>query len=99
VTQRDPVHHSARWRRVRADVLHRDDWQCQIRGPKCQLVATTVDHITALCDGGSPYDPANLRAACTMCNYGRDHGAKHATWLRRAGYTYRNTLAPTETRL
>ena len=37
----------------------------------CPSPATTVDHIEPLERGGAPFDRANLRAACTTCNYGR----------------------------
>lgn len=87
------------WRVVRLQVLVRDAWTCQIRGPGCTLVARTVDHVRALSDGGAPYDPRNLRAACVHCNASRRHPARTAGLLRRLGYTYRNTVAPTETRL
>lgn len=57
-----------RWRRVRAYVLRRDGYRCQLRGPGCTELATTVDHVRPLCAGGAPYDPGNLRAACGPCN-------------------------------
>jgi 5-methylcytosine-specific restriction endonuclease McrA len=64
-----------RWRTTRLLVLARDAYQCQIRGPRCAGRADSVDHIRALVDGGSKYDPTNLRAACTPCNAGRrDYG-------------------------
>lgn len=59
------------WRKVRAEVLERDGWICQIRGPKCRVAATQVDHIVSWRAGGALYDPANLRAACQPCNGGR----------------------------
>lgn len=62
---------TTRWRQVRALVLARDGYQCQIKGPRCTGVADTVDHIVALKDGGAMYDPAGLRAACLRCNAGR----------------------------
>jgi len=96
---RDPALATAQWRRVRRRVLDRDAWTCQIRGPGCTLAATTVDHVRALSDGGAPYDPGNLRAACRHCNYSRFHIARVRHLLARHGYTYRNTQAPTETRL
>lgn len=58
------------WRRTRALVLARDGYVCQINGPCCTGVATTVDHIRRVVDGGTD-DLANLRAACARCNYGQ----------------------------
>ncbi len=49
-------------------VLERDGHRCQIHGHRCTILATDVDHIVPLADGGAPYDPANLRAACKWCN-------------------------------
>jgi 5-methylcytosine-specific restriction endonuclease McrA len=58
------------WRRVRRWVIDRDLGLCQIRRPKCTHFATEADHIVAVVEGGDFYDPANLRAACRMCNAG-----------------------------
>lgn len=57
--------------RVRLPVLARDGYRCQIRGPKCTVVATDVDHIVSWRHGGELIDPSNLRAACPTCNRGR----------------------------
>lgn len=59
------------WPRIRKMILKRDGHRCQINGPRCKGHATTVDHIVSWQNGGAWYDPANLRAACTTCNYGR----------------------------
>lgn len=66
----DP-YHSGTWPRVRTLVLRRDQHRCKIQGPNCKGTATTVDHIVSWQNGGAWYDPDNLRAACTTCNYGR----------------------------
>ncbi len=63
-----------RWRVVRAFVLRRDLGLCQIRGPRCNGRANTVDHIVKLSQGGAPLDPGNLRAACLSCNCAREGG-------------------------
>lgn len=58
-----------RWRTVRAGVLSRDGYRCQMRlDDRCTVIADTVDHIDRLMDGGAKLDPANLRAACKHCN-------------------------------
>lgn len=56
---------------VRIPVLERDGYRCQIRGRKCTVIATDVDHIVARKDGGALLDPNNMRAACVPCNRGR----------------------------
>jgi 5-methylcytosine-specific restriction endonuclease McrA len=53
---------------VRAVVLERDRWVCQIRDKGCTQGATCVDHITPAIEGGAFYDPANCRASCWSCN-------------------------------
>jgi len=64
-----------KWRQLRLIVLDRDHWRCKIHGPKCLTIATTVDHIVSLADGGSDIE-SNLRAACGPCNYGREGSTK-----------------------
>jgi 5-methylcytosine-specific restriction endonuclease McrA len=73
------VYSTPRWRTVRAYVLRRDSHRCQIQGPRCTSVATTVDHIRELHAGGAAYDPANLRAACLHCNSSRGASYGNAT--------------------
>ena len=52
------------WRRLRKQVLLRDGWRCRW----CGGPADTADHVVALADGGAPFDPSNLVAACRSCN-------------------------------
>jgi 5-methylcytosine-specific restriction endonuclease McrA len=59
-------------------ILARDSHACQIRGPRCTGVATQVDHVVALADGGAHLDPLNLRAACATCSRGRAGGTTYA---------------------
>jgi 5-methylcytosine-specific restriction enzyme A len=56
------------WTKVRAVVLARDRYVCQINGPRCTKHATQADHIVPLAEGGARLDPANVRAACAPCN-------------------------------
>ena len=61
------------WTRVRRQVLERDGYRCQIRNPAvCTTVATCVDHIRGLAEGGDPLAPRNLRASCDPCNQARN---------------------------
>jgi hypothetical protein len=64
----NPIYRTRQWQSVRKQVLSRDQRQCQIRGPRCRGVATCVDHIVELEDGGDPYSLCNLQAACGSCN-------------------------------
>lgn len=57
------------WRRLRAQVLKRDNHQCQVRITGiCTGRADCVHHIKNTAAGGAPYDPTNCAAACTPCN-------------------------------
>lgn len=58
------------WRTLRQQILQRDGGQCQIRGPHCTGIATTVDHIHPRYLGGRDV-ASNLRASCKRCNYSR----------------------------
>lgn len=65
-----------RWRNFRAWFLQLELPEaqrppCAIEGPKCTVVATQVDHIELLANGGAKYDPGNCRPACEPCNTGR----------------------------
>src|SRR5262245_25658833 len=59
---------AAPWREVRARVLSRARYLCEIRGPGCTGRAVEVDHVVPVSQGGARYDAANLRAACKRCN-------------------------------
>jgi hypothetical protein len=77
--------YSGIWPKVRAGVLERDGYVCQIRLPKvCTHKATQVDHIVAIEQGGAPYDDRNLRAACQPCNVTLRNRAHNAEGWRRA---------------
>ncbi|WP_301120312.1 HNH endonuclease [Mycolicibacterium fortuitum] len=63
---------TAHWKQQRAKALQRDGHQCQIRGPRCTIQATQVDHIIPVSQGGTD-DLTNLASACHNC-----HAAKTA---------------------
>jgi 5-methylcytosine-specific restriction endonuclease McrA len=83
--------HSPSWRRLVAYVLARDNYTCQINGPRCTTLATTGDHITPRAEGGRLLDPANVRAACRTCN---SRGGATITNGRRRAFTYRIPTPP-----
>ena len=57
-------------KRVRFEVLRRDDNTCQYCGGKAPDVRLTVDHVMPAALGGSDF-PDNLVAACEDCNAGK----------------------------
>ncbi len=69
------------WRTLRASILEANPY-CAIRGPRCTVWATTVDHVVPVTMGGAELDPGNCRPACARCNYG---GGARITNARRAG--------------
>lgn len=61
------VYRDRRWRTIRAAILARDHHTCQLKLPGCRHRANSVDHTIDWRDGGAPFDPTNLRAACMSC--------------------------------
>ena len=56
------------WRRLRAEILHRDSYVCQPCHRQGKLTpATEVDHIVNLASGGDD-SRDNLEAICTPCH-------------------------------
>ncbi|MBM9615321.1 HNH endonuclease [Desulfobulbus rhabdoformis] len=56
------------WKRIRLRILKRDGYLCQ----ECQrmgrvTMATDVDHVTPLADGGTD-DDKNLQSLCGVCH-------------------------------
>ena len=68
------------WRKIRLQVLARDEYQCQIRSKRCTQLATQVDHIVPWTKGGAKFDPNNLRASCKNCNLGRIDRTRGDAW-------------------
>jgi len=59
-------------KRVRFEVLKRDDFQCRYCGARAPDVALEVDHIDPVSGGGSD-DFLNLVTACEDCNRGKSN--------------------------
>lgn len=57
-------------KRLRYEVLRRDNHACRYCGATAPDVKLTVDHVVAVALGGSD-DPSNLVAACVDCNSGK----------------------------
>ena len=68
------IYSTARWKRLRLQILERDRWTCHYcRQPLSRTApwGAQVDHVKPLCLGGSAFDPANLVACCVTCNTSR----------------------------
>lgn len=57
-------------KRLRYEVLRRDNYTCRYCGASAPDVKLTVDHVVPVALGGSD-DPSNLVAACVDCNAGK----------------------------
>jgi hypothetical protein len=57
-------------KRVRYEVLRRDNFTCKYCGGSTPDVTLTIDHVIPVALGGGD-DPSNLVAACTDCNAGK----------------------------
>lgn len=67
-------------KRLRYEVLRRDDHTCRYCGAKAPDVEITVDHVVPKALGGSD-DPSNLVAACRDCNSGKTSSTPDAPLL------------------
>lgn len=66
------------WATIRLSILQRDDHLCRLGLRGCTSIATHVDHIVPLAEGGARLDPSNLRASCESCNLRRSAGRTQA---------------------
>ncbi|KRQ27135.1 MULTISPECIES: HNH endonuclease [unclassified Mycobacteroides] len=57
-------------KRLRYEVLRRDNYSCRYCGRSAPEVKLTVDHVVPVALGGSD-EPSNLVAACADCNAGK----------------------------
>ena len=64
-------------KRVRYEVLRRDDYTCRYCGDKAPDVVITIDHVVPTVLGGSD-EPDNLVAACKDCNSGKTSSSPDA---------------------
>jgi 5-methylcytosine-specific restriction protein A len=64
------------WRKVRQQVLERDDHRCQLRYPGCRGRADEVDHGVDVAMGGALYDVDNCRAVCGACHRRRSNAKR-----------------------
>jgi 5-methylcytosine-specific restriction enzyme A len=81
---------TAKWRRIRREVLARDHYLC--RG--CGAPASDVDHRVELIDGGRPYDPENLQALCEACHDAKSSESRYARAVRSTSTWGRMALCP-----
>lgn len=66
---KSPIYSTSTWTRV-SKVIRRRDPMCKVCNER---PSTQVDHITAINDGGEPFDPANLQGICSRCHHAKSH--------------------------
>ena len=59
---------SALWKKVRAGILRTEPWCRECLAIQRVTLATMVDHIKRIRDGGAKLDPANLQPLCEACH-------------------------------
>lgn len=64
-------------RRLRYEILRRDDYACRYCGVRAPDVVLTIDHVIPVSLGGTD-DPVNLVAACKDCNAGKTSSSPDA---------------------
>ena len=74
------VYNTARWKKLRVQVLKEEGYRCHWCGGK----ATQADHLLELDAGGDPYERTNLVASCRPCNAKRGSAYQHRKNAKRA---------------
>ena len=72
------LYRSREWKRIRVQVLQRDDYRCRDCGRAGRL---EVHHLVAVRRGGAKLDPGNLLTLCFRCH--RDRHARADPWRYR----------------
>jgi 5-methylcytosine-specific restriction endonuclease McrA len=67
----DRRYSTARWQKLRRAVLAHYGYVCQVEGPRCTGHATTAHHVVPSSQAPELFwEPSNLVASCSRCNYG-----------------------------
>jgi 5-methylcytosine-specific restriction endonuclease McrA len=82
MTKRDSRYGTAPWKKLRRQVLAEAGGVCEIQGPRCTGIATTVDHVVPSSQWPDGFwQRENPRASCPRCNF--SGGAALAAESRR----------------
>ena len=68
IKKRSKVYSTARWQRVRVQVIIRDVFCVACRAKGLYSEINDVDHIEPMADGGSNYSMRNLQGLCKSCH-------------------------------
>lgn len=88
-------------KRLRFEILRRDDHTCQYCGERAPDVTLHVDHVVPVALGGTD-DPGNLVAACRDCNSGKTSVPANAPLVQKVNAhaaAYALTLTDKMTRI
>ena len=72
------IYRTARWRRVRLQVLVRDKWRCR----RCNGFAFEVHHVKPIAEDGDAFDDSNLEARCRGCHMNEHGKGTSRDWRR-----------------
>lgn len=70
-------------KRLRYEILKRDEYACRYCGVRVPDVVLTIDHVVPVTLGGTD-DPSNLVACCKDCNAGKTSTSPSATVVEQA---------------
>lgn len=69
-------YNTRQWGRLRLAKLARDPL-CVLRHDRCCGMASQVDHVVPVRDGGHPWDWANLQSVCQSCHSQKTYHVDH----------------------
>ena len=72
------IYRTARWQRVRLQVLERDKWRCR----RCNGFAFEVHHVKPIAEDGDAFDDSNLEARCRGCHMNEHGKGTSRDWRR-----------------
>lgn len=72
---------TARWRNTRVAVLRDNPLCCKCQSKGILKLATVVDHITPIKQGGERFERSNLQSLCVPCHNAKT--ASESAWSRR----------------
>lgn len=78
-------------KRLRFEILRRDEYTCRYCGASAPGVVVTVDHVIPVAMGGQDV-PENLVAACRDCNAGKSSSTPDASLVAEVGAAARTYM-------
>jgi len=67
-TESNAIYKTSAWRNTRKDILHHEPYCRECAKHDRQTIATEIDHIKAIAEGGDKWDRDNLQPLCSDCH-------------------------------